>query len=325
MRAQPQAPPWQAAPRAGGIGLAVVLVLAVAIPYQVPTGPRFPDAGLAPEAMQQRMGRVIGVPAPPEWHQSAAALEELFQTLDYGWPPAPRGEVPAVIVPSLPRDLGEQETALKKTLFFRTLLPLVLLENERILIQRRFLREFYANQPIDPESSEAEEVRWLARRYKVRGDIGEPQTRKSLLRRVDVLPPALVLAQAANESGWGTSRFAREGNSLFGLWTYRKKQGLDPAAREAGARHAVRAYPNIRIAVRSYLYNLNVGHAYGRLRGLREEMRGRGEGLDPVRLAAGLSRYSVRGEAYVEEIRALIRGNRLAELRELRLAAVELN
>jgi len=155
----------------------------------------------------------------------------------------------------------------------------------------------------------------LLKRYKAGGEITEVDAQMELLRRTDEIPVALVLAQAANESGWGTSRFAREGNSLFGQWTFRKStSGLVPDSRSQDAAHRVRSFESIRASVRAYLRNLNVGHAYVELRKLRAAMRKRGEPLDPLILATGLKRYSQRGEAYVEEIKALILSNRLQYL-----------
>ncbi len=118
-----------------------------------------------------------------------------------------------------------------------------------------------------------------------------------------------MLAQAANESAWGTSRFTRVANNLFGQWTWQAAHGIVPASRPEGERYLVRKFPSLRDSVRDYLYNLNVGHAYEGLRRLRHEMRRRGQPLDAAILAAGLSRYSGRGAAYVEEIRRIIRGN----------------
>jgi cytochrome c oxidase subunit 2 len=129
---------------------------------------------------------------------------------------------------------------------------------------------------------------------------------------VDAVPAALVLAQAANESGWGTSRFAQEANNLFGMWTWDKDAGLLPERRAANARHFVRVFNNLRGAVDNYLHTINTGPAYRELRMLREQQRLRGEPLSAWKLAAGLSRYSERGEEYVAEIRSIIRFNRRA-------------
>jgi Bax protein len=129
---------------------------------------------------------------------------------------------------------------------------------------------------------------------------------------MDTLPPSLVLAQAANESGYGTSRFALEGNNLFGLWTYVKGTGLVPLKRPRGQTHEVRRFPSLYDSVRAYMNNLNVHRAYRPLRELRSLLRSRGLELRGVDLAAGLRHYSPRREAYVKEIRSIIRGNDLS-------------
>jgi uncharacterized FlgJ-related protein len=133
----------------------------------------------------------------------------------------------------------------------------------------------------------------------------------ALLQRVDTLPVSLVLAQAAIESGWGTSRFAREGNNLFGQWCFDPGCGLVPAARRTGARHEVAAYASVNDSIDAYLLNINTHSAYRDLRELRA--RARAEGREPtgLELATGLRSYSERGELYVQDVRSIIRGNGL--------------
>src|SRR5690606_30742996 len=143
----------------------------------------------------------------------AAELEAIFNELGYRWPldPTGTGAVPAIAVRAMPTDLDTLPVAERKRLFFRILAPLVAVENRRLREQRRFLEETFAATPRLPESGAlASRGRAIASRFNVAGDINEPANRELLLRRVDAVPAALVLAQAANESGWGTSRFARE-------------------------------------------------------------------------------------------------------------------
>ena len=247
---------------------------------------------------------------------TAEKLERELQALSYTWPPGP--EVPAVEVDSLPEDLDQLPVPRKKALFFRSLLPMVLAENRELRRQRAFVQQAFEN-PATLDAYRQERLQALATRYRVKGDPGDPAVRAALLRRIDTLPAALVLAQAANESGWGTSRFARQGNNLFGMWTYDARRGLTPSQREQGARHSVRAYRDLGDSVRHYMLTLNTHPAYADLRRLRKAQRDRGEEPDALALTQGLLRYSERGEAYVEEIRRMIRGNRLHELAGLRL------
>jgi Bax protein len=140
-----------------------------------------------------------------------------------------------------------------------------------------------------------------------------------LLRRVDEVPVALALAQAAIESGWGTSRFVHQANNLFGHWTYRHDRGLVPREREAGKTHRVRIFTTLRSSVQAYLHNLNTGRAYRHLRLLRAILRENDQPLDGEHLAAGLLHYSERGQAYVDEVRTLIRSNHLTHFETVRL------
>lgn len=164
---------------------------------------------------------VAGVPAPiplPELEvASAEHMETLFVGYDYRWPP--QGPLPRIAIVRFPDDLGRVEVARKKSLFFRGLLPLVEAENAYLRAQRRYIEERFARGPLRRGTRHWNQVEKLAELYHVPGDLNDPVVRERLLRRVDEVPAALVLAQAANESAWGTSRFAREANNLFGLWT----------------------------------------------------------------------------------------------------------
>lgn len=236
-------------------------------------------------------------------------LEALFMAYQYEWPP--QAVIPPLGLKRFPSDLPQLETARKKSLFFRGLLPLVEAENARLRAQRTFLLEKFALGELRAGTRSWAQVQRLAESYKVPGDVNDPYVREILLRRVDEVPAGLVLAQAANESGWGNSRFAREANNLFGHYTYKEDLGMIPARREEGASHYIRIFPDLRSSVRAYLRNINVGHAYLELRRLRARMRADGVELDSGQLAEGLIRYSERGGEYVNEIRAMINSNGL--------------
>jgi Bax protein len=248
------------------------------------------------------------------------ALERLFAELDYPWPPQPGRSVPRIAVEPLPADYEQVgDIQVRKSLFFRVLLPMVLAENARILQQRELLEEIYQAGASVPDSPPGRVLRQLMDEYRVAGNPADAGVRAELLRRVDMVPVALVLAQAANESGWGTSRFTRLGNNLFGVWTYREDAGIVPAERGEGETHAVRVFSSLRASVRSHLRNLNIGHAYDELRRLRERIRAEGGTLDSLMLADGLVRYSTRGEDYIGEIQAIIRSNHLRAVRAVDL------
>jgi Bax protein len=129
---------------------------------------------------------------------------------------------------------------------------------------------------------------------------------------VDVVPVSLALAQAAIESGWGTSRFARQGNAIFGQWTSQDGKGLVPSARPEGKTHKVRSFDRLSESVEAYLLNLNTHRAYRDFRTLRQQSRNSGERPKGEVLATGLEAYSEKGEEYVDLLRDMIRVNRLA-------------
>lgn len=237
-------------------------------------------------------------------------LEAAFRRLDYTWPP--QDTVPPVEVSTLPADLAKvRDVKKKKSLFFRALLPIVLAELERVAQLRQQLVQSLDKGAGQWDEGERKWLRAIARQYQVKGPLEDAAVQQQLLRRVDAIPPALVLAQAANESAWGTSRFARLGNNLFGQWTYRESEGIVPLKRPQGERYAVRSFQTIDASVRAYLRNLNTHPAYQGLRQMRQQMRQAGQPLDARRLATGLEAYSARGEAYIDELQRMMRGNRL--------------
>ena len=229
------------------------------------------------------------------------------------------GDVPRLILANLPGDLSALVSSeQRKALFIQALLPLVLQANEGILLQRE--RLIAVSAILDTERSYAEKM-WLlqlAERYKT-----EPGELEELLRRVDVVPPSLALAQAAVESGWGTSRFAQEANAVFGQWTYEPSQGLAPADATENDRHYVRAFEGLAASVSGYLINLNSHFAYASFRNRRKIMRDQIGDLDPFGLANTLLYYSEQRGEYVTAIRLIIERNQLtdydrARLRDLR-------
>lgn len=271
----------------------------------------------APAASAPLIAQAQLIPLKPP---SAAALENIFSSEDYSWPP--QDAVPPYAIQSLPYGLNTLNPDEKKTVFFRALLPIVLAENLRVWNQRVFLLQQFGGGRVDSQTDAGQEMAAIADQYRVEGDLNDPKVRDILLDRVDIVPVALVLAQAAQESGWGTSRFALEGNNLFGIWTWDTDQGSVPVNRPGDANHLVRVYPDVQTSVRAYLHNINIGFAYVDFRDLRAQMRANGKPLDALQLAGALNRYSITGDAYIENIRAMIRNNELANLSNLSLANV---
>jgi Bax protein len=139
----------------------------------------------------------------------------------------------------------------------------------------------------------------------------EAENVDELLERVDILPASLVLAQSANESGWGTSRFATEANNFFGIWCFRTGCGLEPSQRSKGLSHEIAAYASVQEGVFAYMHNINTHRAYRNLRAIRAEQRTLLNDFMGIQLAQGLRHYSQRGEEYVREIQQMIRANKL--------------
>lgn len=201
----------------------------------------------------------------------------------------------------------------KKTDFFNYMLPIVRAGNAQIRSERLSLQDLIHqlknNQTLTP--SEAKVATDLFRAYKTA--VPENITLPSLtvlLSRIDVLPEALVLAQSANESGWGTSRFARKANNFFGIWCFRAGCGLAPRGRDSGQTHEVAKYDSVLDGVQAYLRVLNTHPAYETLRDIRSQQRQYGT-LRGEALAEGLTPYSERGLDYVRDIQQLIRVNDL--------------
>ncbi len=250
---------------------------------------------------------------------SVARLTAMFHRLGYDLASVrTAGKVPRVFLGSLPPDLGDvPEVEARKLLFLKSVLPLVLHVNEVIAQDRRRVVALEARVENGGTLS-GTETQWLAR---VADDYGLDADADfaEILAHVDVIPPSLALAQAAIESGWGTSRFAQQANALFGQYDW-SGNGLVPREREAGKNHTVRAFDYLVDAVKAYAINLNTNPAYAGFRTLRARMRGEHRAPDGYALARTLDRYSTRREAYVKELRLTIRANDLRALDEARLS-----
>lgn len=204
-----------------------------------------------------------------------------------------------------------------KSTFFDYLLPVVEAQNSWILDNRGYLTDLRDRLRTGQGLQEPDRIRLevLAGRYRVElSENVDDADISVLLMRVDIIPPSLALAQAASESGWGRSRFAREANNLFGEWCYQEGCGLVPERRVEGAQHEVASFEAVPDAVDSYFRNLNTHPAYEPLRQLRAEARQEHDVLLGIHLIDGLEMYSERGGAYLEELRAMIRINSLLEL-----------
>lgn len=205
----------------------------------------------------------------------------------------------------------------KKQAFIDTLLPYIQKENARLKqLQQRISNIILA---LDsgfgiPQKSQTI-IQQLAKKYRVQGNaLMNPDARAELLKKIDIIPASLTLAQAANESAWGKSRFATEANNLFGIWTYDESKGLKPLHREAEKKHLVRKFENPGESVQYYMLMLNSHPAYKKLRDIRHQARQKNKTPDGLAMAAGLEKYSARGKQYIYLIQQLIRQNKWALL-----------
>ena len=193
------------------------------------------------------------------------------------------------------------------------MLPLVIKKNLDIRSERQFLLSIIGKSKTGFSSSEISKVKKLGSKYRLPELDIEMDGLVQLLNRVDEIPVSMVLAQAAIESAWGTSRFARDANNLFGQWCYEKGCGLVPLRRNPGSKHEVKKFDSIEDAIEEYLHNLNTNNAYNYLREVRTNLRQDNQVLSGNKLAEGLLNYSEMREKYIEEVRAVIRINKLSK------------
>ena len=247
-------------------------------------------------------------------------LMTLFEELNYtrkSWEEGNR-EVPRItfdrVRENWKKTSKNMPVPLKKQVFFRLMAPLVLMSNENILLERQLI----IDSPLD-----APELKTLARKYKILSDSEEAldeTKRKALLDRIDILPPSLVLAQAAEESGWGSSRFTIEGNSFFGQWDF-SGNGMVPAQqRKELGNYGLARFDTPLDSVEGYMLNINTHNAYKKLRDLRAKIRAKDKLITGHELAGTLDKYSERGQAYIDGIREMIRYNGLGPADEAYLS-----
>jgi Bax protein len=265
-----------------------------------------------------RIATVLRKPVTVQYVTPPLNLQPWFEKMGYRLETVRRyGDVPRLFLARLPADLQIiKQPQERKILFIKTALPLILHANEMILWDRKIILKLLDKTRIGKTISLREQA-WLNNKAQEYGLAEADLT--ELVRRIDVIPPSLALAQAAEESGWGTSRFAHEGNAIFGQRTWRGNQGMKPTRREAGETFRVRAYNRLIDGIMSYTRNLNGHFAYDEFRRARAAQRRLGKGLDGYNLVGKLTRYSERGDAYIETIRMLIRVNNLKAFDKARL------
>ena len=231
----------------------------------------------------------------------------LFKDLNYDLKGVRAGQkVKPIYLTKLPKDiksLGDTKT--KRELFIKILLPLILDENEKITSDRKKLFKI-----LGKNFNTAGERVWLRRRFK-EYKIDDKDLAK-LKMRMDIIPVSIAIAQAANESGWGTSRFALEGNALFGQWTWSKK-GISPKNKDPNKSHKVLQFQVLKASVRAYKNNLNTHNAYKEFREVRAQLREEGNPIDGLKLTKYLKNYAAIGDKYVAILEDIIERNSLTD------------
>ena len=211
-----------------------------------------------------------------------------------------------------PRDLDALEsTKLKKETFIKIVLPLIVAENERIIADREKLINL--SKKKFTTDLEKQWIRQKLLEYKVKkGDLDE------LIIRMDIIPTSIALAQAAKESGWGTSRFALEGNAIFGQWTW-SGQGIAPLDRESDKNHKILKFPILRASVKAYQNNLNTHKSYSKFRQKRSFLREKNKKVAGLELTETLNNYAQTGSEYTKKLNQIIKQNRLTDFEPVRL------
>jgi len=249
---------------------------------------------------------------------NATTTINLFEDLDYDLKGIRNGQkVKPIYLTKLPKDIKTLRDAKKKReLFIKIVLPLILYENEKITEDRKKLFKILSKSFNTP----GEKV-WLQRRFK-EYEI-EDKDLAELKTRIDTIPVSIALAQAANESGWGTSRFALEGNALFGQWTWSKK-GISPKNKDPDQNHKILQFQILKASVRAYKNNLNTHNAYKEFREVRAKLRQSGTKITGLVLIKYLKNYAAIGEKYTEIIEGIIVQNSLTDFDKANLLPTRL-
>ncbi len=259
----------------------------------------------------------------PDLNLKTETVIQLFKDVDYDLRTV-RNEklVKPIYFTQFPRDLDNlQSVQLKKETFIQIVLPLIVAENEKIVDDREKLKTL-----IGKKFTTDTEKQWLRQKlleYKVKkGDLNE------LLFRMDMIPVSIALAQAAKESGWGTSRFALEGNAIFGQWTW-DGQGIAPLKRDGDKNHKILKFPILRASVKAYKNNLNTHKSYFKFREKRKQLRDKKKRITGLALTNTLKNYAQTGSEYTKILNQIITQNRLSDFEPVRLVnsvkQVELN
>tara|TARA_Y100000590_G_scaffold271551_1_gene304866 strand:- start:1080 stop:2237 length:1158 start_codon:yes stop_codon:yes gene_type:complete len=243
----------------------------------------------------------------------ASVLYQLFEDTNYSLKDVRVNKIAKPVeIGKLPYELKEiQNVKKRKELFIQIVLPLILEENNKILLDRKKLFAI-----LNKNNNSKSDNEWLNKKFKQYGI--SKRDIPTLKRRMDIIPPSMAIAQAAKETGWGTSRFALEGNALFGQWTYSDK-GIKPAAAEAGTTHKVMMFNVLKSSVRAYSRNLNTHKSYRMMRYLRAIQRDNEGKLNSLELVDHLDNYAETGKEYTEVLKKIIKQNFLKDFDDVKI------
>ncbi len=243
----------------------------------------------------------------------ASTIKQLFEDTDYKLDDVRKKKlVKPIALTLLPAEIKMIENVKKRKEFFiQIILPLILEENKNINLDRKRLFSI-----INKSNNTNAEKKWLEKKYR---QYGIPSRDLSILkRRMDVVPVSLAIAQAAKETGWGTSRFAQQGNALFGQWTW-SGEGLKPKDAEKNEGHKVMRFNVLQASVRAYQRNINTHSSYEDFRLARAKLRDLGEPLDSMILSEYLDKYAETGNEYVKVLQKIIQQNNLKDFDDAKL------
>jgi Bax protein len=244
---------------------------------------------------------------------SASTIKQLFKDTNYSLKDVRETKlVKPIVLSLLPEEMKMIEsTQQRKDLFIQIILPLVLEENNQIKLDRKKLFSI-----LNRSNNSNSEKNWLNRKFKQYGVVNKDLL--TLKIRMDIVPVSLAIAQAAKETGWGTSRFALEGNALFGQWTW-SGEGIKPAGSDNNSTHKVMKFKILKSSVRAYQRNLNTHLSYKQFRMARAELRDHKRNLDSLILANYLDKYAATGKQYVKIIKKIIIQNNLTDFDDVKL------
>ena len=243
----------------------------------------------------------------------ASTIKQLFEDTDYKLDDVRKKKlVKPIALTLLPAEIKMIENVKKRKEFFiQIVLPLILEENKNIKLDRKRLFSI-----INKSNNSNTEKKWLDKKYR---QYGIPSRDLSILkRRMDIVPVSLAIAQAAKETGWGTSRFAQQGNALFGQWTW-SGEGLKPKDAEKSEGHKVMKFNVLQASVRAYQRNINTHSSYEDFRLARAKLRDLGEPLDSMILSEHLDKYAETGNEYVKVLQKIIEQNNLKDFDDAKL------